>query len=85
MGCAGKVGTGLDRRTLLVLRQELDHLQAAESPFDGRIAERTARWVRPRLVEQIEFSEWTRRHAASSPLPGATRRQESDRRRQGAR
>lgn len=58
--CAGKVGTGFDRRTLLALRQELDHLQAAESPFEGRIAERTAHWVRPRLVAQIEFSEWTR-------------------------
>ncbi|MGW6143404.1 ATP dependent DNA ligase [Streptomyces sp. NPDC055140] len=57
---ASKVGIGFDRRTLLALRQELDQLQAADSPFAGRIAERTAHWVRPRLVAQIAFSEWTR-------------------------
>ncbi|MFI8791365.1 hypothetical protein [Streptomyces sp. NPDC055105] len=45
---------------LLALRQELDQLQAADSPFEGQIAERTAHWVRPRLVAQIAFSEWTR-------------------------
>ncbi|MFE5005362.1 non-homologous end-joining DNA ligase [Streptomyces sp. NPDC056690] len=61
MRYAGRVGTGFDRRTLLALRQELDQLQAADSPFEGRIAERTtAHWVRPQLVAQIAFSEWTR-------------------------
>ncbi|EPH41824.1 non-homologous end-joining DNA ligase [Streptomyces aurantiacus] len=57
---AGKVGTGFDRRALLVLREELDGLQVAGSPFEGRVAERTAHWVRPRLVAQIAFTEWTR-------------------------
>lgn len=57
---AGKVGTGFDRRTLLTLRKELDKLQASLSPFDGRDAERTAQWLRPRLVAQIAFTEWTR-------------------------
>ncbi|GGR89767.1 ATP-dependent DNA ligase [Streptomyces aureoverticillatus] len=57
---AGKVGTGFDRRTLLALRKELDGLRTADSPFDGRVAERAAHWVRPRLVAQIAFSEWTR-------------------------
>lgn len=60
MRYAGKVGTGFDRRTLLALRQELDQLQSVDSPFEGQSAERTAHWVRPRLVAQIAFSEWTR-------------------------
>lgn len=60
---AGKVGTGFDRRALLALRKELDELRAPCSPFEGRGAEgaaRTAQWVRPRLVAQIAFTEWTR-------------------------
>ncbi|MGD6748419.1 non-homologous end-joining DNA ligase [Streptomyces sp. BH106] len=57
---AGKVGTGFDRRTLLALRERLDELQQSRSPFTDRVAERTAHWARPRLVAQIEFSEWTR-------------------------
>ncbi|MGW0686875.1 non-homologous end-joining DNA ligase [Streptomyces sp. NPDC002754] len=57
---AGKVGTGFDRRTLLALRAQLDELRQSHSPFTDRVAERTAHWARPRLVAQIEFSEWTR-------------------------
>ncbi|MFZ3597972.1 non-homologous end-joining DNA ligase [Streptomyces sp. BH104] len=57
---AGKVGTGFDRRTLLALRAQLDELQQPCSPFTDRVAERAAHWARPRLVAQIEFSEWTR-------------------------
>ncbi|MFJ9037010.1 non-homologous end-joining DNA ligase [Streptomyces sp. NPDC102406] len=57
---AGKVGTGFDRRTLLALRRRLDALQVAASPFTGRIAQRGVHWVRPQLVVQIDFAEWTR-------------------------
>ncbi|RVU14613.1 ATP-dependent DNA ligase [Streptomyces antnestii] len=57
---AGKVGTGFDRRALLALRQDLGQLEVDASPFEGRLAERTAHWVRPRLVAQIAFTEWTR-------------------------
>jgi DNA ligase D-like protein (predicted ligase) len=57
---AGKVGTGFDRRTLLDLRGRLDRLRVAASPFDGPVREAGARWVEPRLVAQIAFTEWTR-------------------------
>ena len=64
---AGKVGTGFDRATLLSLRERLDELRTADPPFDGRVREGGARWVRPALVAQIDFTEWTRdgmlRHA----------------------
>jgi bifunctional non-homologous end joining protein LigD len=57
---AGKVGTGYNRRTLNELRKRLDELEAAEQPFAGeRVSERGAHWVRPELVADIEFSEWT--------------------------
>lgn len=57
---AGKVGTGFDRRALLRLRHELDELRDADCPFADRPAQRAAHWVRPRLVAQIAFTEWTR-------------------------
>ncbi|MFJ8825164.1 non-homologous end-joining DNA ligase [Streptomyces sp. NPDC102467] len=57
---AGKVGTGFDRRTLLALREKLDGLHVAASPFAGRVVQSGAHWARPRLVAQIDFSEWTR-------------------------
>ena len=57
---AGKVGTGYDQRTLTALRQRLDHLVVPRSPFAraGGPTER-AHWVRPELVAEIGFSEWT--------------------------
>ena len=57
---AGKVGTGFDRRTLLDLRERLDGMRVTRSPFDGPVREAGARWVRPELVAQIDFTEWTR-------------------------
>jgi DNA ligase D-like protein (predicted ligase) len=58
---AGKVGTGFDTATLRSLRSRLDALLTAESPFadDGGARERGAHWVRPELVAQIGFAEWT--------------------------
>ncbi|MFG2794134.1 non-homologous end-joining DNA ligase [Streptomyces sp. NPDC048419] len=57
---AGKVGTGFDRRTLISLRERLHELRISEQPFGGRVRESGARWVRPELVAQIDFTEWTR-------------------------
>ena len=58
---AGKVGTGYDVETLRQLRQQLDRLEQDHSPFssNGRIRERGVHWVRPRLVAQVAFTEWT--------------------------
>ncbi|MFF6999659.1 non-homologous end-joining DNA ligase [Streptomyces sp. NPDC008313] len=57
---AGKVGTGFDHRTLLALRDRLDALATPGSPFDVRVREARPHWVRPELVAQIAFTEWTR-------------------------
>lgn len=57
---AGKVGTGFDHRTLLALRRSLDELRVPTAPFADRVREAGARWVEPRLVAQIAFTEWTR-------------------------
>jgi bifunctional non-homologous end joining protein LigD len=57
---AGKVGTGYDTRTLTSLRRRLDSLEQPDSPFADRVRERAVHWVRPELVAQIGFTEWTR-------------------------
>lgn len=57
---AGKVGTGYDTRTLRALRGRLDALAADRSPFADAVRERGAHWVRPELVAQVGFTEWTR-------------------------
>ncbi|MFS8201577.1 non-homologous end-joining DNA ligase [Streptomyces sp. CWNU-52B] len=57
---AGRVGTGFDRRTLLALRDALDRLHLAASPFTGQVREVGAHWAEPVLVAQIAFTEWTR-------------------------
>jgi ATP-dependent DNA ligase len=58
---AGKVGTGFDTRLLLDLRARLDKLEIAKSPFTKAIGlpRLRAHWVRPEIVVQVAFIEWT--------------------------
>jgi bifunctional non-homologous end joining protein LigD len=58
---AGKVGTGFDRTTLGSLGGKLRKLEEERAPFvDVHPIPRGTRWVRPELVAQIAFGEWTR-------------------------
>jgi len=57
---AGKVGTGFDEETLRRLGRQLAQLQTKPSPFAaGDPPSRGAHWVKPKLVGQIAFTEWT--------------------------
>jgi bifunctional non-homologous end joining protein LigD len=58
---AGKVGTSLERKAMLDLRARLDGLLVEASPFaKGTGLPRTrVHWVRPALVVQVAFTEWT--------------------------
>ncbi|MHA3704044.1 non-homologous end-joining DNA ligase [Jatrophihabitans sp. YIM 134969] len=61
---AGKVGTGFSAKVLADLAADLRPLATDTSPFDTASAvlrrERDVHWVRPELVVQIGFAEWTR-------------------------
>jgi DNA ligase D-like protein (predicted ligase) len=57
---AGRVGTGYSRATLHELGARLRELEAPASPFaDARPVPLGTHWVRPELVAQIGFAEWT--------------------------
>jgi bifunctional non-homologous end joining protein LigD len=56
---AGKVGTGFDNETLVNLRPRLNAREVKRSPFGDLVPEKAAHWVRPDLVAQIGFTEWT--------------------------
>jgi DNA ligase D-like protein (predicted ligase) len=57
---AGKVGTGFDTETLQRLGRKLAELETATSPFAGDgLPRRDAHWVKPQLIAEIAFTEWT--------------------------
>lgn len=60
---AGKVGTGFTTSTARALRQRLNALETSTCPFEPRPEGwlgRHAHWVRPELLCEVVFSEWTR-------------------------
>jgi bifunctional non-homologous end joining protein LigD len=58
---AGKLGTGFDTRLLLDLRARLDALEMPTTPFTKAVGlpRLRAHWVRPEIVVQAGFIEWT--------------------------
>jgi DNA ligase D-like protein (predicted ligase) len=57
---AGRVGTGFDTALLLSLRRQLDLLEVDAPPFSRAVGlPREAHWVRPEVVVQVAFIEWT--------------------------
>jgi bifunctional non-homologous end joining protein LigD len=60
---AGRVGTGFDERALSSLRSKFDKLLLDKSAFknlSGRTGQaKDVTWLKPSLVAQVEFSNWT--------------------------
>jgi bifunctional non-homologous end joining protein LigD len=56
----GKVGTGFSHAALRSLRATLDDMEVDTPPIADPPREKVAHWVRPELVAQVEFGEWTR-------------------------
>ncbi|WP_024802117.1 non-homologous end-joining DNA ligase [Nocardia sp. BMG51109] len=58
---AGKVGTGFDTATLRSLHERLSGLEQDGPPFTrGLTGSSGAHWVRPEMVAEVAFTEWTR-------------------------
>lgn len=64
---AGNVGTGFSQHTLDTLAQRLATLHVDRAPFEHVPAGVRGHWVRPTLVAEVSFAEWTKegrvRHA----------------------
>jgi DNA ligase D-like protein (predicted ligase) len=56
---AGKVGTGYDDEMLESLGQRLEKIERKSSPFEEEVDEKGAHWVKPKLVGEVGFTEWT--------------------------
>jgi bifunctional non-homologous end joining protein LigD len=58
---AGRVGTGFNTGLLKSLAARLKRLQQPKTPFHNRVPGplRDVHWVRPELVAEIAFAEWT--------------------------
>jgi bifunctional non-homologous end joining protein LigD len=86
---AGRVGTGFDRTVLHATHEKLHRLEQDSHPFGKRPSGVTARgvhWVKPQLVAEVSFTEWTQgdilRHAVFHGLrldkrPREIRREEA--------
>ena len=58
---AGSVGTGFDAKLLAAISAKLEPLERKTSPFSKAIKTDTpGHWVRPDLVAEVSFTEWTR-------------------------
>jgi bifunctional non-homologous end joining protein LigD len=56
----GHVGTGFTHNTLEKLHGKLTKLKSAKSPFTARVKdEAVTTWVKPLLVAEVKFTEWT--------------------------
>jgi bifunctional non-homologous end joining protein LigD len=64
---AGKVGTGFTDAMLEKLASLLKSLTTEKSPFDIGSPPRAAHYVKPKLVAEFEFVEWTRSGQLRAP------------------
>ena len=55
----GKVGTGYTQETLRDVGAKLRRIRTDTSPFDPAPRMKDATWVRPELVAQVIYAEWT--------------------------
>ena len=56
----GQVGTGFDQKLLDEIWKTLEKIETKKNPFFGEVeALRKVSWVKPNLVAEIEYTEWT--------------------------
>jgi len=64
----GRVGSGFDQEELAELTPRLKKLAIAKSPFAGTVHAREVRYVRPTLVAEVTFNEWTSEGQLRQPV-----------------
>lgn len=65
----GHVGTGFDYKTLVAVHDQMKPLIQEKCPFKTKPKSRTkATWIKPKLVCEVSFSEWTRENIMRQPV-----------------
>lgn len=66
---AGKVGTGYNDKFLEEMHSKMKKLEIEEPEFSnaGEIRSRNVHWIKPRLVGQVSFTEWTKESKLRHP------------------
>ena len=65
----GHVGTGFSHTTLEALHRKLVKLKSTRSPFRDKVKDDTVTtWVRPSLVAEVKFAEWTSKGELRQPV-----------------
>ena len=67
--CVGRAGSGFDDAMLASVHEDLLSRKSGEAPIDPVPADlaRTT-WVRPELVAEVKYNEWTRDHRLRGPV-----------------
>ncbi len=67
---AGNVGSGFTDRNLAIVQDKLKALEAERSPFDRATAkiEGKPSWVKPELVAEVKYAEWTKDGRLRAPV-----------------
>ena len=55
----GHAGTGFSQATLKQISEVLKEIESSKNPFTGPVEARKVHWVKPVLVAEVRFSEWT--------------------------
>ncbi|WP_342739886.1 non-homologous end-joining DNA ligase [Bradyrhizobium sp. B117] len=65
----GHVGTGFSHQVLKEVHGKLVRLKTAKSPFPAKVKdELVTTWVRPSLVAEVKFAEWTSKGELRQPV-----------------
>lgn len=65
---AGKVGTGFDTEALIYLKKKFDALEIKKNPFTNfNDSLKGVHWIKPQLVCEVGFTEWTRDNKLRHP------------------
>lgn len=67
---AGNVGTGFDRKTMKTIYEKLAPLAIEKCPLepDKNLPKKDVTWVRPELVCEVEFANWTEDGRLRAPV-----------------
>lgn len=64
---AGKVGTGFDQATLKELLAKMRPLETDSPDLGEKVHGKGLHWIKPRLVCEVGFTEWTDEHRLRHP------------------